>query len=132
MIYERKDMLLMKRPPSKRLPMDRKRRAKQFAPFQALKGFAHSISETETLYVEKKKQSDAVRLEMDRMIKALPDGVAVTVVFFQESEKHPGLGMYLPVTGVPKIIEHEKVMEIAGIRIPIDDIAEMIRDEEEI
>ena len=52
--YTREEMLRMQRPLSGRIPMDRQRRAKQFAPFQALKGFEDSIREMEAIHGERR------------------------------------------------------------------------------
>lgn len=130
-IFDINDMLHMKRPPSSHIPMDRQRRAKQFAAFQALTGFEHSIREEGRFLVMKKTQSNFARMELDEKLAALAQPTqssswhaakAVKITYYLESQQKPGFGSYLEVCGIPDFIPHLKIIQIEGIEIPFSDI----------
>lgn len=129
---KREEMLQMERPPSSHIPMDRERRAKQFAPFQALRGFGHSIAEKGKFYERKKFQSDEQRLEIDRSLAELKDGESIRIMYYMESQSKPGFGTYLTVEGVPKLFPHLRILSIEGLEILFDDVVgmELLEDEE--
>ena len=62
-------ILYLPRPLSKRYPMAVERRAKQFAPFAALKGFEESVKEKEIIYEPKRILPDEKKNELDMKLK---------------------------------------------------------------
>ncbi|MDO4978082.1 MAG: hypothetical protein Q4E53_12570 [Eubacteriales bacterium] len=129
--YTTDDLLTMPRPRSSRIPMDRQRRAKQFAAFQALKGFGTSIREEGRFLVMKKTQSEFARSDLDEKIQALcqpgqssilHSTKAVKVTYYLESQQKPGFGTYLDIYGVPHLVPHLKILQMEGIDIPFSDI----------
>lgn len=123
-LYERDEMLKMKRPQSTKIPMDRKKRAKQFAPFQALKGFEHSVKEKETVYEARKFQYDGTRSGLDQKLSEIGNR-EIRITYYLESDAKPGFGTYLEVYGVAKILPHLRIMEIGGLEIAMDDITDI-------
>ena len=59
--------LYIPRPVSKRYPMDVQHRAKQFAPFAALRGFEEIVRKQEILYEQRKVLSEEQKCGLDRM-----------------------------------------------------------------
>ena len=58
--------LYVPRPVSKRYPMDVQHRAKQFAPFAALRGFEEIVRKQEILYEQRKMLSEEQKCGLDR------------------------------------------------------------------
>lgn len=78
---------------SRRMPMDRENRAKQFMPFDALKGLRAALAEKERMIVEKRELSEEQKEELDRKLKQIEKQDIITVEFFDKGE-------YVKVTGV--------------------------------
>ena len=55
--------------------MDRASRAKQFMPFDALKGFREALMEKERVYVPKKELSEERKAELDIMLRQIRENV---------------------------------------------------------
>lgn len=101
--------------------MDRENRAKQFMPFDALKGLREALIEKERILVSKKELSEEEKEELDRRLKQIQKGDMVTVEYFQYSE-------YSKVTGlVRRIHETSRVFEIDNATISFDDISDLER-----
>ena len=66
--------------------MSRVQRAKQFAPFSALKGLVEALAEKEREYEPQAELSDDAAEELDRCLRELQKGTAVSV------KKYPGGG----------------------------------------
>ena len=110
--------------PAAKMPLSQ--RAKQFAPFDALKGFSDAITNTENrLYFEERKLLSEDQLaELDEKIHLLKKNDTVTVVFYRS-------GHYVSFSGqFEKIDELNRTMMISGQKIPLADIieTEMIKD----
>lgn len=69
-----------------RLKMRREDRAKQFAPFAALKGFEEALRAKEKIVVEKPRLSEEERDELDRNIHQIKNGSLVKVKYFEDDE----------------------------------------------
>ena len=67
-------ILYLSRPVSKRYPMAVERRAKQFAPFAALKGFEETVREKEAIYEPKRILPEEKQNELDMKLKILRRG----------------------------------------------------------
>ncbi len=122
------DMIGRSRPVSrKHPPMERARRAAQFAPFDALTGFGAAITEAARETEEKKEPSeDEIEMINARLaviaqhIKEQPD---ITVTYFLPDEKKAG-GRYVTVSGNVKMLdgtEHAIIMTDQR-KIPLEDI----------
>lgn len=99
-----------------RAKMDRAERAKQFMPFDALKGLKAALREKERIVVEKKELSEEKGEELDRILHALQQKDMVTVIYFQQDE-------YVKVTGmVSRIDLTAKVLKVVNTKIDFDDI----------
>ena len=96
--------------------MSRENRAKQFAPFAALKGFEDTIKWQEKVYVEKKELSEEMLQELDNKFKQIHKNDIITVVYYNKGE-------YLKVTGmVSRIDIPVRVVQIINTKIKFDDI----------
>ena len=115
------------------------RRAKIFAPFDALKGFSEAIAAKDALYVERKELNEEDRRELDRRLRLLKrlarnsrtardNDVVVTVTCFvpcpdENNEAFGRRGSYCEITGVCRGID-----EIGGSilidrnRIALEDV----------
>ena len=99
--------------------MDRENRAKQFMPFDALKGFREALADKERPIVPKKELSEERKAELDSKLRKIHQLDTITAEYFQD-------GAYLQVTGeVSGIDEISRVLKIAGMGIPIDDISDL-------
>lgn len=95
--YQR--ILYLQRPVSNRHPMAVERRAKQFAPFAALKGFEETIREKEYIYEKKRVLPEEKNNDLDMKLKILKPGMEIQAEYFEENEKRPGYGQYHTVRG---------------------------------
>lgn len=99
--------------------MDRANRAKQFMPFDALKGFREALAEKERVTVPKKELSEDRKAELDIKLREIHQMDVVTAEYFRNGE-------YLQVTGeVSGIDEISRMLKIAGMGIPLDDIYDL-------
>lgn len=78
------EMLRMPRPVSGHLHMDQRNRAKQFAPFDALRGFGASIRERAVVYSPRPVLCEDRKEEIERALAELCVGDEVMVVYFRE------------------------------------------------
>ena len=102
--------------------MDRTNRAKQFMPFDALKGFREALAEKERIIVPKKELSEERKEELDSKLRQIRKMDMVTVTYFQKDE-------YVKVTGVvSRIDESSRVLKIVNTSILFDDIVELEGD----
>lgn len=142
------EMLRMPRPASAHLHMDQRNRAKQFAPFDALRGFGESIRERAVVYTSRPVLMEERKEELDRELKQLHCGMEVMVVCFRECrekkrEEEPegnkeeelifpprklkternlsGMGQYESITGNVEFID-------PGVRIRVDETEILFRD----
>lgn len=99
-----------------RMKMDRAERAKQFMPFDALKGLKAALREKERVVVEKKVLSEEKGEELDRRLHELQLKDMVTVIYFQQDE-------YVKVTGmVSRIDLTARLLKVVNTKIDFDDI----------
>lgn len=99
---------------------ERVSRAKQFVPFDALKGFREALAQKERIIVPKIELSEEVLEELDRKLHSLQSGQMVSVTYFHNSE-------YVKVTGIfVKIWESSRTMQVVNTKIPLDDIREIL------
>jgi hypothetical protein len=99
--------------------MDRGIRAKQFMPFDALKGFREAITEKERIIVPKRDLSEEQKEELERKLRQIKKKEIITVEFFQNSE-------YVQITGmVTRIDEISRTLDIVNTRIAFRDISSL-------
>lgn len=102
--------------------MDRGNRAKQFMPFDALKGFREALRDKERIIVPKRELSEEQKKELDYKLHQIHKMDIVTVEYFQNGE-------YVQVTGVvSRIDENSRVLKIVNTKIPFDDISDLQGD----
>lgn len=132
-------------------PMDCSRRAKIFAPFNALKGFDEAIEGKEVLYCERRNLTDGERENLDQKMSKLAhltrngrvareNRVAVSITYFSpcadiHSEwysENGRFGQYKTVEGVVLKVDtvQRRIILTAAeeeIPIPVDDIVDIQR-----
>lgn len=102
--------------------MDREIRAKQFMPFDALKGFREAMKEKERIIVPKRDLSEEQKEELERKIRQIQVKDIITVEYFQDRE-------YMRVTGmVTRIDDVSRTLEIVNTRIAFTDISDLKSD----
>ncbi len=100
---------------------ERVSRAKQFVPFDALKGFREALAEKERILVPKIELSEEMMEELDRTLHGLLPGEMVSVVYFHNDE-------YVKITGIfVKVWESSRLMQVVNTKIPMDDIRKIER-----
>lgn len=103
-----------------RSKMSMSNRAKQFVPFDALKGFQEALRKKEKMPVPRKELAEEKAEELNEKLKKLTTGKMITVVYYNDGE-------YIQLTGiVVKIEKNKKYLQMAEIIIPIDDISDII------
>lgn len=122
------DMIYLQRPVSRRIRMDIGHRAKQFAPFAALKGFEESVRKKEIIYESKKILSEDKRCEIDRKLRLITYGMRIRVTFFKESQENPDKGQYNTVDGIVDFYDPSVYLRIGDNEINIMDISEISGD----
>lgn len=96
--------------------MDRSNRAKQFMPFDALKGFREALQEKERILVPKRELSEEQREELDYQLRQIRKMDMVTVEYFQDGE-------YVQMTGiVTRIDETSRILKVVNTKIAFGDI----------
>lgn len=121
-------ILYLPRPTSRRNPMAVSRRAKQFAPFAALKGFEEAVRKKEEIYEAKRILPEEKKNELDMKLKILAPGMAVQVEYFVEHPETPGFGQYHRITGKTGNSDLSGFIRIGDTRIKIEDICEISGD----
>ncbi len=94
-------------------------RAKQFAPFSALKGLDEALRQKERVFVEKPEFSDEAAEELSRKIAEICVGMRVCVVYYSDGECISIDGL---VTGIDKTF---KKLTVVKTEIPMDDILDI-------
>ena len=92
------------------------KRAEQFLPFDALKGFKEEIKKREKVLVDKIILSEEDEKELNYYLTQLHKGMEVQIVYFKSNQ-------YIEVKGLVSFIDEiNKVIQIVKTRINIDDI----------
>ena len=104
-----------------RAPMPASRRAKQFAPFDALKGLKEAIAEKERIPTPRRILADDAIEELNRLLSQLRKGNIVTVVYYCIYEQE-----YHQITGaVVSLDTYWKLLQIGNMAIDFSEIAEI-------
>ncbi len=97
--------------------MDRSNRAKQFMPFDALKGFREALLEKERILVPKRELSEEQKEELDFQLRQLHKMDMVTVEYYQDGE-------YVQMTGIVTYIDTTgRMLRIVNTKIDFEDIS---------
>ena len=94
-------------------------RAKQFLPFDALKGFREALQEKERIIVPKKELSEEEREELDLSFRRVHRGDIIRVVYYHDGEYVEKAGM------VAKIEESSRILTVVQTKILFEDILEI-------
>ena len=104
-----------------RAPMPASRRAKQFAPFQALKGLDKAITEVERIPTPRRILAEDALAELNQQLSQLRNGTIATVVYYCIYEQE-----YHQITGtVIKVDAYWSLLQIGNISIDFSEIAEI-------
>lgn len=95
--------------------MDVGRRAKQFAPFAALRGLDETIRQQEIIYEPKRDLSEEKKNELDMKLRILAYGMKIQATYFQKSWKDPLIGQYHTLSGTVEFLIHQSTY---GLMIP--------------
>lgn len=109
----------------KRGGMSRQDRAKQFMPFDALKGFREALVEQERIVREPKELSEEQNLHLNWRLDQLREGDEVIIDYFQDKEYKKAVGIFLKSDRIKKslIIKEDSTGE--EIIIPLQDMFEL-------
>ena len=107
--------LYLPRPVSRRHPMDIGRRAKQFAPFAALRGLDETVRQQEILYEPRKILSEEKQNELDMKLNILTCDRKIQVTYFVRSQKNPVIGQYHTIMGTVKFFDSSSYLRIDDI-----------------
>ena len=97
--------------------MDVGRRAKQFAPFAALRGLDETIRQQEIIYEPKRDLSEEKKNELDMKLNILTCGRKIQVTYFIRSQKNPLIGQYHTITGTVKFFDPSLYLRIDDTEI---------------
>ncbi len=104
-----------------RAPMPASRRAKQFAPFDALKGLKEAIAQKEHIPSPKRVLAEDAVLELNQQLSLLKKGSIVTVVYYCQYEQE-----YYQLTGpVIKVDSFWNYLQVGHMSIDFSEIAEL-------
>lgn len=107
-----------------RAPMARSRRAKQFQPFDALRGLKEAIAAKEKVPTPRRYLSDDRIAEIDKLLNSLRKGQIITVVYYGVYEQE-----YLQLTGpVMKVDPYWHSLQVGNVTIDFPEIDQLLTD----
>lgn len=107
-----------------RAPMPRSRRAKQFQPFDALRGLKEAIAAKEKVPTPRRHLSEESIAEIDKVLNSLRKGQVVTVVYYGVYEQD-----YLQLTGpVVKVDPYWHSLQVGNMVIDFPEIDQLLTD----
>lgn len=95
-------------------------RAKQFLPFDALKGFREALKAKERVIVKKRQLSEDDYEVLNRRIQQIQSGGLIKITYYDQSNYVEVHGMVLKVD-----LEYSKTIQIVDTLIPIKDIIDI-------
>ncbi len=103
-----------------RAKMPASQRAKQFAPFAALKGFEDAITQKEKVFLPRPEFSEEMAQKLDEDLKKIQKGQKITVTYYYDGE-------YFDFSGTVKKLDlFFKTLTIDDNVILLEDITEFI------
>ena len=101
-----------------RAPMPPSRRAKQFAPFDALKGLKEAIAAKERRPEPRRELTEDKKAEINLILTNLRKGQQITVVYYGEREQES-----LQITGeVMKVDAYWQILQVNKVAIDFSEI----------
>ena len=91
-------------------------RAKQFMPFDALKGFKEALIEKEKTVVNKKELSEEMQEELSRKLNSLEIGDKVKIVHYKNKQYKIDIGSFNQINRMQRFIV------VGNTKIAIDNI----------
>lgn len=92
------------------------KRAEQFLPFDALKGFREAIKEKEKIYVDKIEPSEELIEKINFYLNKLERGMMVKIIYFSNDK-------YLSIEGlISEINKTYKYLKVVKTKIEFKDI----------
>lgn len=105
-----------------RVRMDISNRAKQFAPFAALKGFEEALRLKERIVIPKVELTEEGIEEINRRLLNIEKNEIITVVYYSKNE-------YVQITGmVSKIDAYSKILQVVDTKIAFENIYKIEAD----
>ncbi len=102
-------------------PMPASRRAKQFSPFDALKGLKEAIAEKERRPTSRRILAEDAQAELNQQLSQLRKRTMVTVVYYCTYEQE-----YHQITGaVVSVDTYWRLLQIGNVTIDFSDIEEI-------
>ena len=101
--------------------MDVGHRAKQFAPFAALRGLEETLQKQEIIYEFQKDLSEEKKNELDMKLRMLKYGMKIQVTFFARTRKDKTIGQYHTVTGSVEFFDPSIYLRVDDTEIQIQD-----------
>ncbi len=99
--------------------MDRENRAKQFMPFDALKGLREALAEKERIIVPKHDLSEEQKEEINLKLSQVRKKDVITVEFFKNIE-------YVQLTGIVEQVDDiNRKLVVVNTNIPFEDISNL-------
>lgn len=128
------DIIFLQRPASRRLSMPVAHRAKQFAPFAALKGFEDCVRKKEEIYVPYLELSDESKEDLDRKMRLLKYHELISLTYFKDNPDLPdNVGQYKKITGTVEYIDPlYRYIRIGDIEVDIHKITDITADQYEV
>lgn len=90
------------------MQVNRTARAKQFLPFDALKGLQEALREKEIEYEEKKELSEETLSELDDILNRLEIGDNVTIKYYKNKRYVETFGTITKIDSIKKKIQVNK------------------------
>lgn len=104
--------------------MPRSRRAKQFQPFDALRGLKEAIAAKERIPTPRRYLTEEMIAQIDKTLGSLQKGQIVTVVYYGTYEEE-----YIQLTGpVTKVEPYWHTLQIGNTAIEFSEIYEILTD----
>lgn len=104
-----------------RAPMPASRRAKQFAPFDALKGLKEAIAEKERIPTPRRILAEDALAELNKQLSQLRKGTLVTIVYYCIYAQE-----YHQITGAVVSVDcYWSLLQIGNMAIDFSEITEI-------
>ena len=96
--------------------MDRKDRAKQFMPFDTLKGLKDALSEKEIEYEERKELSDDKLRELENEFNKINIGSKIKIKYYKNKQYVEEIGVVTKIDYIKKKIKlNEELINLSDI-----------------
>ena len=96
--------------------MDRKDRAKQFMPFDALKGLKDALSEKEIEYEERKELSDDKLRELENEFNKINIGSKIKIKYYKNKQYVEEIGVVTKIDYIKKKIKlNDELINLSDI-----------------